>query len=411
MLLIYNTLIRLYYFAISVAAFFNKKANQWLNGRKTVFNDLERSIKRGERYIWVHCASLGEFEQGRPVIEALRKESEETKILLTFFSPSGYELRKHYDQADIVCYLPIDTHSNACRFLDIVRPVKVYFVKYEFWFHYLSNCKHRTIPVYIFSAIFRKEQLFFKWYGGWYRKILGYFKHIFVQDALSMQLLAEININNVSIAGDTRFDRVASLVTKVKDLPEIAVFSKGIPIIVCGSTWEPDEKLLIQYINETSHKLKFIIVPHEINEAGLLYIENKLKKSFIRYSQIKNNLDLDSNVLLIDNVGMLSSIYRYATIAYIGGGFGKGIHNTLEAATYGIPILFGPRYEKFKEAIDLIERGAAFSVKNDEMLKQNFDNLLNKNEFCENAGRMAAEYVKMNLGASNQIIIKTSLKC
>lgn len=394
----YNILIRI------SAAFGNTKAKLWLKGREKIFERIDTALQPVEKRIWIHASSLGEFEQGRPVIEKLKELRPDYKIVLTFFSPSGYEIRKDYKGADYIFYLPLDTRENAVRFLDLVKPEKTIFIKYEFWFNYLTTLKVRNIPLYLVSANFRKDQHFFKWYGGWFRKLLHNFTHIFVQNELSENLLKGIGFHNITIAGDTRFDRVYSIATSSRELPEVKNFVGSSYCIIAGSTWEPDEDLLIKYFNETPHPVKMIMAPHEIKDAAIDSIIQKLNKKSVRYSQLQNAQTAD--VLIIDNIGMLSSLYRYGKIAYIGGGFGKGIHNILEAATFGLPVLFGPNYHKFQEAVNLEKAGGAFPVTEYPAMKTILDSLIEdptKNKKCSQISR---QFVENNLGATNIILEK-----
>jgi len=395
----YNIGIYLYQFAIYIASFFNDKASKLRFGQRQAFQVLKGKIIPNANYVWFHAASLGEFEQGRPVIEKLKLEQPDTKILLTFFSPSGYEVRKNYAGADIVCYLPLDTASNAKRFVKLVNPSKVIFIKYEFWPNYLLELQSAKVPVYSISAIFRPQQVFFKWYGQWYRNLLSTFKHIFVQDESSLQLLEKYEITNVSVAGDTRFDRVYDLFKQAKQLPLIADFCKGSKVLVAGSSWGKDEEILVRYQIEHPD-LKLILVPHEIHKAHIDAISELLDGKLIRYSEANSSNIQSFNCLVVDAIGILSSIYRYATVAYIGGGFGVGIHNTLEAAVYGVPVVFGPNYQKFREARELIEVGGAFSISDYKTLEIQLDKLL----LDTNAGNCAGEYVKKNTGATELIM-------
>jgi len=388
---------------IVIFSLFNDKAKNWLTGRKKIFEILEQKIEQNGNIIWFHCASLGEFEQGRPLIENLKNKMPESKILLTFFSPSGYEVRKNYNIANWVFYLPLDTKQNAIKFLKIVNPQMAIFVKYEFWYNYLNQLNKNKVPVFLISAIFRKNQIFFNWYGSWYKNILKFFSHIFVQDEDSLKLLNSISINDVTITGDTRFDRVYAIANETKEIDIVNEFSKDSFVIVAGSVWQPDINLLVNYINSSTDNLKFILVPHEINESNLKNIETSVKQNVIRFSKA-NNAELGKcKVLIIDNVGMLSALYKYGKIAYIGGGFGKGIHNILEAAVYGMPVIFGPNYKKFNEAVKLIENNGAISV-SDQTELNNALNLLVKNE--EKLKQMSFEsknFVIKNTGSTDKI--------
>ena len=403
--LLYNLAIRLYQVAIFMASVFgNPKAKFWIAGRKGIFKKLQTNLKPKERRIWVHAASLGEFEQGRPIIEKIKEQYPEYKIFLTFFSPSGYEVRKNYPGADYIYYLPADTPANAKRFIDLVKPEKVLFIKYEFWYNYLSTLKKRNIPVYLCSAIFRDNQLFFKWYGGWYRKVLSLFDHLFVQTDASKELLASIGFTNVTTTGDTRFDRVHDIASQAKEIAEVAAFVGNHQCLIAGSTWEPDEDLLAAYMNGATTPLKYIIAPHEIHASHIERLEKSIQKKVVRFSTWKLSQAGDPDVLIIDNIGMLSSLYRYGQTAYIGGGFGKGIHNTLEAATFGLPVLFGPNYLKFQEAKDLITLEGAFTISNLTELKDKLDTLFSNKEYLRSAQITAGNYVKNNIGATQKII-------
>lgn len=376
---------------------------------------LREKIDRNAKYIWFHAASLGEFEQGRPMMEKIKAEHPEYKILLTFFSPSGYEVRKNYNGADVICYLPFDTPYRVKKFLNLANPAIAVFIKYEFWGNYLKELKARNVPVYIISAIFRQDQLFFQWYGGTYRKMLHCFTHLFVQDERSQTLLNEYGVTNVTVAGDTRFDRVLDVRKLARDLPHVEGFvtnEKGEkqPTLVAGSSWPQDENILIPYFNEHP-ELKLIIAPHEIHREHLMSIESLLKRPSVRLSEVLHDVSLleGKDCLIIDSFGLLSSIYRYGTIAYIGGGFGAGIHNTLEAAVYGIPVLFGPRYQKFKEARDLIAVGGGFSVSEAEAFRRKMDELLTYHEVLEAAGESAGRFVNENAGATDKILKELAL--
>ncbi|MDR2653047.1 MAG: 3-deoxy-D-manno-octulosonic acid transferase [Prevotellaceae bacterium] len=397
--ILYNLTIHVYGRLIAIASCFNEKAKKRHRGSHDTWNVIAEKIDKNSRYVWFHVSSLGEFEQGRPVIERLKYENPQTKILLTFFSPSGYEIRKDYANADVVCYLPTDTAKNAEKFLSLVNIEKAIFVKYEFWGNFLNGLKKRNIPTYIISAIFRKEQAFFKIYGGFYRNMLKCFTHLFVQDDNSRKLLKSIDIYKVTVAGDTRFDRVNYIAQQSKKLPLIEKFVDGKKVIVAGSTWAADEDLLLKYFNE-SKNIKLIIAPHEIHESHIAEICNKLNCTYLLYSQLTEDNAETVACVIVDCFGILSSIYRYADIAYIGGGFGSGIHNTLEAAVYGIPVVWGTNYMKFKEARELIACGGGFSVSDYKSLKNVLDNLL----VDSTVGNKVAEYVKQNLGATEKIL-------
>lgn len=405
MLLLYNTGIRLYFLTIWIVSAFNQKAKSWLSGRKN------SSFTKYNNSIWFHFASLGEFEQGRSVLQQVRTLFPEKKIVITFFSPSGYEVRKNTPLADAVYYLPLDTAHNAKRFIDAIQPEMAIFTKYEYWYHFFNETHKRNIPLYIISGIFRPGQVFFKWYGRLHREILSFVTHFFVQDDASKQLLKGINITNATVSGDTRFDRVWANAQSLKSLPEISAFKNSSKVFIAGSTWPPDEKLVTTLINQYL-LWKFIIAPHEVGEEKIVNLQNLLPEgSFIRYSQIKNGeTQLNSfRVLIIDNIGMLSSLYQYSDIAYIGGGFGAGIHNTLEAAAFGLPVIFGPNYSRFKEAHDLVELKAGFSIANEAELKAITDTLINDDLFYNKAALNSANYAKTNTGATG-IIMKEIFK-
>ena len=399
MKILYSIGICIYGAFIFIASLFNEKAGLLRKGQHDAFRLLKEKLEQNARYVWFHAASLGEFEQGRPVIEQLKREQPDIKILLTFFSPSGYEVRKNYAGADIVSYLPLDTPNNAKRFVEMVKPTKAIFIKYEFWPNYLLALKAANVPVYSISAIFRQEQVFFKGYGKWYLRLLGSFKHIFVQDKVSLDLLESHQIKNASICGDTRFDRVYDLFKQAKQLPLIEEFvMNSEKVIVAGSTWPKDEEILVRYL-KLHPDVKLILVPHEVHYSHISEISNLLDGQFVRYSEATAENVKTTNCLVVDVIGILSSIYRYAHLAYIGGGFGVGIHNTLEAAVYGIPVVFGPNYRKFREARELMAVGGAFSIPNYVVLEAQLDSLFKDTK----AGKLAGAYVKQNTGATNLI--------
>ncbi|MFL5766153.1 MAG: 3-deoxy-D-manno-octulosonic acid transferase [Bacteroidia bacterium] len=400
---LYTISVRFYHTAIRIASLFNTKAKLFVDGRRDVFSRLKSSRLRNpdSRLIWFHCASLGEFEQGRPLIEKYRGENPADVILLTFFSPSGYEIRKNYPGADIISYLPVDTPVNARKFLDAVRPSAAFFVKYEFWFNYLSELKNRKIPTYLVSGIFREDHHFFKSTGGWFRKQLGAFTYFFLQDERSQELLNSIGYKNTMVSGDTRFDRVSEVVKNVKEFAAVKKFSEGKKTLVAGSTWPEDEKLISDFRSQLSD-FKIIIAPHEIHEAHLKNIE-ALFPGCIRYSNANEHSLADTDVLLIDNIGILSSLYQYGTIAFIGGGFGKGIHNILEAAAFGMPVIFGPNYRKFEEAKDLVKLGGAFEVADEKELGKAMQ-LLADEQVLKTAAQISKMYVQGKKGASAKIL-------
>lgn len=400
MVLLYNIGIYFYQLGIFVASFFNDKALKLRKGRAQTFRYLSQAVDPNEHYIWFHAASLGEFEQGRPVIEQLKKEHPQTKVLLTFFSPSGYEIRKNYPLADLICYLPADTPYAVKRFLKTVPVLKAVFIKYEFWPNYIRAIRKAGIPLYSISAIFRPSQIFFRPYGGWYRNLLQGFNHIFVQDDNSLRLLTENGFSNASVAGDTRFDRVADLAAQAKQIPLVEAFVKNAPkVIVAGSSWPKDEELLVKYLR-LHPDVKLILVPHEIHDAHLMGISKLLDGKFVRYTDATEENLATTNCLVVNTIGLLSSIYQYGHVAYIGGGFGVGIHNTLEAAVWNLPVVFGPNYQKFREARNLIAISGAFSIDNYTLLEARLDALLANNQ----AGEVAGNYVKGNVGASSLIL-------
>lgn len=403
---LYNIAILLYGALIRLVSIRNHKAKCWVEGRKDLSKRIEEAIDRKARIVWVHVASLGEFEQGRPIIEELRRRHPEYKILLTFFSPSGYEIRKRYAGADYIFYLPLDTPRNVRSFLNMVNPEIAIFVKYEFWLNMLFELRRRKIRTYVVSAIFRRNSIFFRFYGGMWRTALETFETIFVQNEESRQLLAELGFDNVLITGDTRFDRVAEIARQAKRIELIERFKGQHRLFVAGSTWGPDEELLIDLINEHP-LLKFVVAPHEMEDARIQKLLATVKHGGIRYTECNEETDFsDKQLLILDTMGMLSSVYGYATWSYIGGGFGVGIHNTLEAATFGLPITFGPNYKKFKEACDLVTLGAASSISNYEELRAWFTPLREEEETLQKAGRIAKEYTLRHQGATN-LILKT----
>lgn len=412
--MLYTAAIQLYALTVSAVAPFHKKARLMRAGQAQTAAILREKIDRQAKYIWFHASSLGEFEQGRPMIEQIRKVHPEYKILLTFFSPSGYEVRKNYAGADVVCYLPFDTPGRVEQFLDLANPAMAIFIKYEFWGNYLHALQQRGIPIYIISAIFRREQLFFQWFGKPYRKMLDCFNHLFVQDERSKALLEEYGIRNVTVAGDTRFDRVIDVYHQAKQIPVVERFVKGSDgqqppfVFVAGSSWPEDEAIFIPYF-ERHPEMKLIIAPHEIHEGHLKSIEARLHRPTIRLSQATEQNVADKDCLIVDSFGLLSSLYRYGQIAYIGGGFGAGIHNTLEAAVYGMPVLFGPRFQKFKEAKDLIAVGGAFTFDNAPAFASRMDTLLSTPEAWQQSSQAAGHFVQSHGGATTTILQEIGL--
>ncbi|HZL08741.1 MAG TPA: glycosyltransferase N-terminal domain-containing protein [Prolixibacteraceae bacterium] len=404
---LYSLSIFFYSILIKLAAPFNIKASQINKGRQQVFDGIKAKIKHDRPIIWVHCASLGEFEQGRPIIEAIRKQHPGYQIFLTFFSPSGYEIRKNFDLADYIFYLPADTKRNAQKLIELVRPEIVFFVKYEFWFHYISELKKKNISLYIVSSIFRENQLFFKnsLMGRWYRQMLFSFEHFFVQDEQSVELLGRLGLKNVTKAGDTRFDRVAEIARKGKNISIVEKFKGDSQLVVAGSTWKPDEELLAQYIH--SHpETKFIIAPHETKKGNIERLISLLESPKICYSESTEESVIDKQVLIIDTIGLLSSIYKYADLAYIGGGFGVGIHNTLEAAIFGMPLIFGPNYLKFHEATSMVELGIAFPVSDFSSFQSILNQLLNDTEKKDLISGKCITFTRQNIGATQIVLDK-----
>lgn len=402
-MLLYNVAITLYDLAAYLLFPFSRKPRKMIKGHWVVYDLLRQQREENADYIWFHAASLGEFEQGRPMIEEIKRRHPDKKILLTFFSPSGYEVRKHYDGADIVCYLPFDKPHNVRKFLDLARPSMAFFIKYEFWKNYLDELKRRGIPTYSVSSVFRKDQVFFKWYGGLYRKVLHDFTCLYVQNELSRRYLAKIGVTDVKIVGDTRFDRVIEIMHRAKELPIVEAFCGGGQVLVAGSSWQPDEELFIRYFNDHPG-MKLIIAPHVIDDLHLVDIINKLKRPYVRYSKATPEKAAKADCLIVDCYGLLSSIYRYGTMSYVGGGFGVGIHNTLEAAVYGMPVVFGPKYQKFVEAKELIEAGGAFTISNYAALEALLDRLVSDKEFLAKSGDAAGHYVESRAGATGRIL-------
>jgi len=422
MWLLYDLLIHLYGDAISMAAMFNPKARAWVKGRRNLFAELKLAVgswqlaesshhstlktqnSKLEAVAWFHCASLGEFEQGRPVIEAFRKEHPDWKILLTFFSPSGFEIRKNYEGADWVFYLPLDTPGNAKKFVRMVNPSIVVFVKYEFWFRYLDVLYRKNIPVYVISASFRASHHFFKWYGGWALKQLKKVTRFFVQDEPSAELLRAKGIEQVIVSGDTRFDRVAAVVSNPKSFPLVEKFASQMPIFLAGSTWPADEELVLKLLETHSDRMRFIIAPHEVGEQRVDSLQLAVGSSALRFSELTEENVLEAKVLIIDGIGYLSHLYQYATIAYIGGGFGTGIHNILEAAAFGKPVIFGPKYQKFREATELIDSGGAFPIQTFHQLNNRTSELFENQEFCRKTSEICRNYVVDHRGATGIIL-------
>ena len=437
----YNIAIYIYLIGVAIGSLFNKKIKKMWRGEREAVDLLKEKVDPTAKYVWFHAASLGEFEQGRPLIEQLRATHPEYKILLTFFSPSGYEVRKNYEGADIVCYLPLDTIRNARRFLRAVHPVMAFFIKYEFWYNYLHILRHRGVPVYSVSSIFRPGQVFFKWYGRNYAKVLRCITHFFVQNEVSLQLLKGIGIDEATVVGDTRFDRVLQIKEQSKELPIVEAFkgingkgsackeelsedackkelsedackeelsengSKGCKVFVAGSSWQPDEDIFIRFFNDHPD-WKLIIAPHVIGEDHLAYILDKLQMKAVRYTQATEKSAAEARCLIIDCFGLLSTIYRYGEIAYVGGGFGVGIHNVPEAAVWGVPVLFGPNNKRFQEAQDLLACKGSFEVTDYDSFNTIISRLISDDKFRHQCGEASANYVKSRSGATD-IIMKS----
>lgn len=406
--MIYNLIIYLYLLGVAVYSRFNVKVRKMWRGERAAFRVLKEKVDRNAKYVWFHAASLGEFEQGRPLMERLRQDHPEYKILLTFFSPSGYEVRKNYQGADIICYLPLDTPVNAIRFLRLIRPVMAVFIKYEFWYNYLHILKHRNVPVYSVSSIFRKDQVFFKWYGHQYGRVLNCFTHFFVQNEQSRELLAKIGITDVTVTGDTRFDRVLQIKEAAKQLPIVEAFVKKESgeypkVFIAGSSWPPDEDIFIKYFN-AHPEWKLIIAPHVIGEDHLQQIEKLLQgRKVLRYTEAEKKKASDYDVLIIDCFGLLSSIYHYGDVAYVGGGFGVGIHNLLEAAVWDVPVFFGPNNQKFQEAQGLKTSGG-FEIHDEKEFAQLMDRFASDQQYLKEQGLQAGRFVKDKAGATAKVL-------
>ena len=405
--MIYNLIIYVYLLGVAVYSLFNEKVRKMWRGERAAFRVLKEQVDPQAKYVWFHAASLGEFEQGRPLMERLRQDHPEYKILLTFFSPSGYEVRKNYQGADIICYLPLDTPVSAIRFLRLIRPVMAFFIKYEFWYNYLHILKHRHVPVYSVSSIFRPDQVFFKWYGRQYGRVLNCFTHFFVQNEQSKELLAKIGIRNVTIVGDTRFDRVLQIKEAAKQLPIVEEFTHDAKVFVAGSSWPPDEEIFIQYFN-AHPDWKLIIAPHVIGEDHLKQIEKLLEgRKVIRYTAAEKGASVaDADVLIIDCFGLLSSIYHYGDVAYVGGGFGVGIHNLLEAAVWDVPVFFGPNNQKFQEAQGLKQCGG-FEINNYDEFAAQMDRFATDAAYLKAQGEKAGQFVLSLAGATEKVMAAT----
>ena len=420
--MIYNIVIYFVLWGIAIASLFNEKVRKMWHGEREAFKILKQKVDPNAKYIWFHAASLGEFEQGRPLMERIRKDYPQYKILLTFYSPSGYEVRKNYEGADIICYMPVDTRLNAIRFLRLVRPVMAFFIKYEFWSNFLHILKHRNIPTYSVSSIFREDQVFFKWYGRNYAGVLKCFTRFFVQNEESKRLLEGIGITAVDVVGDTRFDRVLQIKEAAKQLPICEAFRTGVAssqsadvphhdfkVFVAGSSWPPDENIFIPFFNE--HKdWRLLIAPHVIAEEHLKLILSLIKgKKVVRYTQTTPEEAAEADVLIIDCFGLLSSMYNYGDVAYIGGGFGVGIHNTLEAAVWNMPVIFGPNNKKFQEAQGLLKSGGGFEINTYEDFSGLMSSLMNEETFLKQAGDKAGTFVAHLAGATDKVLASVKL--
>lgn len=420
--MIYNIVIYFVLWGIAIASLFNEKVRKMWHGEREAFKILKQKVDPNAKYIWFHAASLGEFEQGRPLMERIRKDYPQYKILLTFYSPSGYEVRKNYEGADIICYMPVDTRLNAIRFLRLVRPVMAFFIKYEFWSNFLHILKHRNIPTYSVSSIFREDQVFFKWYGRSYAGVLKCFTRFFVQNEESKRLLEGIGITAVDVVGDTRFDRVLQIKEAAKQLPICEAFRTGVAssqsadvphhdfkVFVAGSSWPPDENIFIPFFNE-HEDWRLLIAPHVIAEEHLKLILSLIKgKKVVRYTQTTPEEAAEADVLIIDCFGLLSSMYNYGDVAYIGGGFGVGIHNTLEAAVWNMPVIFGPNNKKFQEAQGLLKSGGGFEINTYEDFSGLMSSLMNDEAFLKQAGDKAGTFVAHLAGATDKVLASVKL--
>ncbi|MCC8071772.1 MAG: 3-deoxy-D-manno-octulosonic acid transferase [Bacteroidales bacterium] len=407
--LLYHAGIHLYSMAVKAVSPRHVKASKMVAGQRQSLERLRQALEPGRRYVWVHAASLGEFEQGRPLMERLRRDHPELGIVLTFFSPSGYEVRKNYAGADVVCYLPFDTRSNAQEWVSTLRPAMAIFVKYEFWGNYLQALQRQGVPTYLISAIFRADQPFFKWWGHQWRKMLGFYTHIFVQDEASRQRLEAVGVKGVTVAGDTRFDRVTDILHSTIQMPHVEAWAKNHGsareemTLVVGSSWGADEQLYMPWLREHP-EVKVIIAPHEFDEERVSRLQQEVGGRVVRFSEVEAGASLEGvRGIIVDCFGKLSSLYRYGDAAYIGGGFGEGIHNINEAAVYSIPVVFGPRHQKFKEATDLIKAGGGFCVRDEGEVKATLSRLLTDDAFRRQAGQAAGEYIQRSIGATDKI--------
>ncbi len=405
---LYSAIIFLYGLLLQFAALFNGKAKLWIRGRRNWKQKLIQAVNETNpgksSMVWFHASSLGEFEQGRPVIEAFKKNYPEVKILLTFFSPSGYEVRYNYAYADLIVYLPLDIPSNARDFISIIKPSKVFFIKYDYWYNYLGILKEHQIPVYFISASFRSAQHFFQWYGAWFRSQLSAITWFFVQDEVSQQLLSSIGYKNSSISGDTRFDRVFTIAKMKKEFPLIRKFCGQRPVFIGGSTWKEDESIIIPMIRTGNSEMKFILAPHDTSPERVHSLVTRIGKPVLLYSEINEVNALDADILIVNTVGILNQLYQYASLALIGGGFGASIHNIQEPITFGVPVFFGPNYHKFKEAVDLVERGGAFCITDAENLRIKAGKLLENLSLYHKVSSICLQYIEENRGATDKIM-------
>lgn len=416
MLLLYNLFVRIYFVALRIASLWNRKAAQWVEGRKSWHEELQAAVEPNDRFIWMHCSSAGEFEQGKPLIESLKRQYPDYKLLLTFFSPSGFAVANRYPHADALCYLPLDTRHNAERFVQTVQPQLAIFVKYEFWYHHLSVAANHRVPLLLVSAVFRPGQIFFRVYGRFFKNMLHFFQHVFVQDESSLRLLRSHGIRHATVSGDTRFDRVAAVAGNPTDVPFVDGFTLNRQTLVAGSTWPDDEALLADYLRQNKN-VKCIVAPHEVNEKHVQSLRQLFPQSVL-YTTIRPAVDnaflqpavgaetlAGAQVLIIDCVGLLSRLYQYAAIAYVGGGFTRdGIHNILEAAVWGKPVVFGPNYKKYREAADLIDVGGGYSVTTTEALQTLANDLFGNEQKRQAAGENAKNYVQKNTGATETVL-------
>ncbi|MDI9308698.1 MAG: glycosyltransferase N-terminal domain-containing protein [Limnohabitans sp.] len=407
MFFLYTLLVEIVQQLLKIVALFSPKIKLFVEGRKTTFSTLQSKLQKSDKTIWFHAASLGEYEQGLPVIEKMKNQFPNHKIVVTFFSPSGYEVRKNNTVADVTIYLPLDTKTNAKKFIDTVNPEIAFFIKYEYWPNYLNELKNRQIKTYLISGIFREKQSFFKWYGGFYRNALKSFNHFFVQNDLSKNLLQKIGFNNVTVSGDTRFDRVVSILERDNSLNFIEEFKNNTTTIVIGSSWPKDEDILVNYINSSNHNTKFIIAPHNIKEEQISNLKSQITKKNVLFSEKENKNLSEFDVFIIDSIGILTKIYSYADIAYVGGGFGNpGVHNILEPATFGVPIIIGPNFSHFAEATALVQQEGCISISNQVELNQAFNLLIQNEDERYEKGHICSTFVQMNKGATEKILKK-----